>query len=56
MAKKAYVAKTPIEHDGKPYAEGETIELDDEIDAPALLAVDAIELAGKKAAAAGDQK
>ncbi len=45
MVKKVYVAKTPIEHDGKPCAEGDPIELDDKIDAPALLAVNAIESA-----------
>lgn len=42
MAKKTYVAKTPINYSGEPFAEGDPIELDDKTEAPALLAVGAI--------------
>lgn len=45
MAKKTYIANTPIQHDGEDYAEGDKIELDDKSEAPALLAVAAVELA-----------
>ncbi len=43
MATKSYIAKTPITYNGEDYAEGEQIDLDDKVDAPQLLAVDAIE-------------
>lgn len=52
MAKKTYLAKTPIEHDGEDFAIGDPIELDDKTQAPQLLAVEAIELAPEKKAAA----
>lgn len=45
MAKKNYTAKTPIQHNGTDFAEGDQIELDDKTEAPQLLAVSAIELA-----------
>lgn len=51
MAKKSYVAKTPIQYNGNDYAEGDPIELDDKTEAPQLLAVNAIEEAPKKTAA-----
>ncbi len=53
MAKKSYIAKKAILHNGEPYAEGESIELDEKTEAPQLMAVDAIEPApeAKKAAA-----
>ncbi len=53
MAKKQYTAKTPIQYNGDDYAVGDPIELDDKIEAPQLLLVDAIEPAPetKKAAA-----
>lgn len=51
MTKKAYTAKTPINHDGKDYAIGNPIELDDKTEAPQLIGVDAIEpVPAKKAA------
>lgn len=43
MATKPYLAKTPIEYNGKPFAEGETLELDDKTEAPQLIAVGAVE-------------
>lgn len=43
MAAKTYTALTPIEHDGKPFAEGSPIKLTDEQAAP-LLDLRAIEL------------
>ncbi len=43
MAKKQYIAKTPIQHNGDDFAEGDPIELDDKTEAPALLAVNAVE-------------
>jgi hypothetical protein len=52
MAKKTYAAKTQIEHDKVTYMEGEPIELDDKTEAPALLAVGAIEETSAKKAAA----
>ena len=54
MAMKAYVAKTAIRLDGKSFAEGDPIELDEKTEAPQLIAVDAVELAepGKAAAKA----
>lgn len=52
MTKKAYTAKTAINHDQKPYEPGDPIELDDKTEAPALLAVDAIEPAAEKKQAA----
>lgn len=52
MPKKTYVAKTPINHDQKDYAVGDSIELDDKTEAPALLDVAAIELDTTKKAAA----
>lgn len=45
MARKTYTTKTPVQHDGKNFVEGDPIELDDKTEAPQLLAVDAIELA-----------
>lgn len=51
MAKKTYVAKTAINHNQEDFAVGDPIELDDKTEAPALLAVEAIEEAPKKAAA-----
>ena len=55
MAKKPYIAKKTILHDGEPFAEGDSIELDEKTEAPQLLAVDAIEPApkAKKAPAEG---
>lgn len=52
MAKKQYTAKTPITYNDVDYAVGDPIELDDKIDAPQLLQVDAIEPAPEKKAAA----
>lgn len=43
MAKKPYIALTPIDYNGEHYEPQEPIELDDKLDAPALLAVKAIE-------------
>ena len=53
MAKKSYIAKKAIQHNGDLYAEGESIDLDEKTEAPQLIAVGAIELApeSKKAAA-----
>lgn len=51
MAKKSYIAKTPIDYNGVLYAEGDPIELDDKTEAPALLAVQAIAPASAKASA-----
>ena len=52
LAKKSYIAKKAIQHDGELYAEGDPIELDDKTEAPALLAVEAIEPVETKKAAA----
>ena len=52
MAKKTYTAKTPINHNGEDYAVGDPLELDDKTEAPQLLAVQAIEPAPEKKAAA----
>jgi hypothetical protein len=49
MAKKTYIAKTAIEHNKEAYTEGEELSLDDKTEAPALLAVKAIEEAPEKA-------
>lgn len=51
MAKKTYTAKTPIEHNGVPYEPGDPLELDDKTEAPALLAVDGIEIESAKKSA-----
>lgn len=53
MAKKSYIAKKAIQHNGELYAEDDPIELDEKTEAPQLLAVGAVELAPetKKAAA-----
>lgn len=51
MTKKAYTAKTPINHDGEDYAVGDSLELDDKTEAPQLIGVDAIEPAPAKKAA-----
>lgn len=45
MTKKTYIALVRIKHDGEDFEIGETLELDDKKDAPALLDVQAIELA-----------
>ena len=45
-----YTALTPIEHDGKPYAEGEPITLTEDQAAP-LLALKAVEPAAGRAKA-----
>ena len=50
MATKSYTALTPIEHDGQRYEEGAVLALSEE-PAAALLAIKAVELKGKKAAA-----
>lgn len=52
MAKKTYVAKTVIKHNDVDYVDGDPIELDDKTEAPQLLAVNAIEEAPAKKAAA----
>lgn len=52
MAKKTYVAKTPINHNQQDYAVGAPIELDDKTESPALLDVGAVELDTTKKAAA----
>lgn len=49
MAKKTYTALTAIHHDGEEYAAGDPVDMDDKRDAPALLAVGAIEPAAAKA-------
>ncbi|TVO53853.1 DUF7210 family protein [Denitromonas halophila] len=46
MAKAKHEATCQIEHDGKPYAEGDTIPLTDE-QAAALIACGAVVVAGK---------
>lgn len=56
MAKKSYTVKTPVNHNNEDFAAGDSIELDDKTEAPALLAVAAIEPAGKKSAVAGEPK
>ena len=43
MAKKSYIAKKVIQHNGELYAEGDPIDLDDKTEAPQLLAVEAVE-------------
>lgn len=48
MAKATYKALTAIDFDGERYEPGEPIDLDDKKDAPALLAVQAIEAAESK--------
>lgn len=45
MTKKTYVALTTIQHNGEAIEIGETLELDDKKEAPALLDVQAVELA-----------
>ena len=52
MTLKTYTAKTAINHNKVDYAEGDPIELDDKIDAPALIAVGAIDENPVKKAAA----
>lgn len=47
MTKKSYIAKKAILHDGEPYAEGESIDLDEKTEAPQLIAVGAIEPAAE---------
>ena len=39
----AYRAKTPLHHGGKPYDLGNTVKIDDDAQAKALLDVDTIE-------------
>ena len=56
MAKKTYTAKTAINHDQVDYAEGDSIELDDKTEAPALIAVGAIDETPVKKAAAKSAK
>ncbi len=53
MAKKSYIAKKTIQHDGEIFDVDAPIELDEKTEAPQLLAVGAVELAPetKKAAA-----
>lgn len=51
MATKKYIAKTPIDFNGEHFEPNDPIELDDKKDAPALLAVSAIEEAAPKKAA-----
>lgn len=52
MAKKKYVAKTPITYNNEDYAVGDPIELDDKTEAPQLLQVEAIAPASEKTAVA----
>lgn len=52
MTTKTYTAKTPIDFNNKHFEPNDPIELDDKKDAPALLAVNAIEEAAPKKVAA----
>lgn len=43
MDQKTYTALTTIDHDGRRYLAGDPIDLDEQTEAPQLLAVNAIE-------------